>query len=86
MAKALGIVGVGALAVTLVSVIVAIWLERESAAQFLELTRTLLSWKVLASGLIVGTGMRFSQQIGDVLERIAGKAPAAGPASASVRK
>jgi hypothetical protein len=71
MAKALGIVGVGALAVTLVSAIVAIWLERESADRFLELTRTLLSWEVLGSALIGGAGVRFSSEISDVLKKIA---------------
>jgi hypothetical protein len=69
MAAMLGVVAVLTLVTTLISVIVAIWLEEAPAAQFLELTRILLSWDKLAAALVVGGSATFYSQIRKILEK-----------------
>jgi hypothetical protein len=71
MARLLGTIAVVALAMTLGSAILAIWLERDAAARFLDLTRILLSWPVLGTGLAFGAGSAFSDEIKGVLKRLA---------------
>jgi hypothetical protein len=71
MAKILGRVAIVTLIVTLVSTIATIWMERASAAQFLELTQTLLSWKVIAGGLAIGATDSFHTELRAVLSRLA---------------
>ena len=63
MAKTLGVIAIIALSVTLVLTIVTIWLETNSATQYLELTQALLSWQVIAGGLAVGGGNTFKNEI-----------------------
>ena len=63
MTKVLGWIAIIALVVTLGLTIVTIWMERPSAAQYLELTQALLSWPVIAGGLAVGVGSTFYEQI-----------------------
>jgi hypothetical protein len=71
MVQILGVVAILSLSVTLVSTIVTIWMERPSAAQFLELTRALLDWKVIAAGLAIGATSAFSSEIKAMLNRFA---------------
>ncbi len=70
MAQILGIVAIVALIVTLVSTIVAIWMESAAAAQFLELTNSLLSWQVIAGGLATGGASTFYTEIKAVLTKL----------------
>ncbi len=70
MAQILGIVAIVALIVTLVSTIVAIWMESAAAAQFLELTNSLLSWQVIAGGLAMGGASTFYTEIKAVLTKL----------------
>ena len=70
MAQILGIVAIVALIVTLVLTIVTIWMESASAAQFLELTNSLLSWQVIAGGLAMGGASTFYTEIRAVLTKL----------------
>ena len=71
MATFLGWVAILALSATLVSTIATIWMEKPSAPQFLELTRALLSWQVIAGGLTFGAGGAFRTQLSALLTRLA---------------
>ena len=70
MAQILGVVALVTLIVTLALTIVTIWLERASAAQFLELTNSLLSWDVIAGGLVLGGTSTFYTEIKAVLAKL----------------
>src|SRR5262245_35069568 len=63
MAQFLGVLALVFLTVTLASTIITIWTERASAAQFLELTNSLLSWEVIAGGLAIGAVSTFYTEI-----------------------
>jgi hypothetical protein len=73
MAKILAGVGLMALIATLVSTLVAIWLQWPSRADLLTLTQHLLSWQVIAGGLAVGGAKTFQGEIKDLLKRIGPK-------------
>ena len=75
MVQILSVVALVSLTVTLASTIVTIWLQRASAAQFLELTNALLSWEVIAAGLVIGGVSTFYAEIKAVLDKL-GKAVA----------
>ncbi len=70
MAKILGVVAIVALSVTLVLIILTIWMEINSATQYLELTQALLSWQVIAGGLAVGAGNTFQNEIAALLRKL----------------
>ncbi len=70
MAKILGVVAIVALSVTLVLIIVTIWMETNSATQYLELTQALLSWQVIAGGLAVRAGNTFQNEIAALLRKL----------------
>ena len=59
MAKILRFVALSTLIVTLGSTLLAIWMEWNSADRFLTLTQAVLSWPVIAGGLVVGAGKEF---------------------------
>jgi len=63
MAKALGVFAYLALVVTFVSTFLAIAMGCSSAGQFMELTKVLLSWKVISGGLLVGGVHTFKDDI-----------------------
>lgn len=71
MAKALAYVALIALILTLGSDLLAIWLQLEPKDELLKLTQLLLSWQVIAGGLVVGGGKSFQQEIKGLLGRIA---------------
>ncbi len=71
MAQMLGIVAIVALIVTLVATIVTIWIKSAAAVQFLELTKALLSWQVIAGGLAIGGASTFYTEITAVLTNLA---------------
>ncbi len=71
MAKALAVVAISALIVTLVSTLVAIWLQLEPKAELFNLIKLLLSWQVIAGGLAAGGGKTFQKEIKELLGRIA---------------
>ena len=70
MATILAGVALVALSVTLVLTVVTIWLQAPSAAQYLELTKALLSWQVIAGGLAMGAVRTFHSQIAELLGRL----------------
>ncbi len=70
MAKILGVVAIVALSVTLVLTIVTIWMETNSATQYLELTQALLSGQVIAGGLAMGAGNTFQNEIAALLRKL----------------
>jgi hypothetical protein len=66
----LGWVAIIALVLTLSLTIATILREPEPAKQFLELTKALLSWQVIAGGLAMGGGVMFKEEIEVLLARI----------------
>ena len=70
MATILAGVALVALIVTLVLTIAAIRAEAQSAAQYLELTKALLSWQVIAGGLAMGAVRTFHTEIAALLGRL----------------
>ncbi len=70
MAKILGVVAIVALSVTLVLTIATIWMETNSAPQYLELTQALLSWQVIAGGLALGAVNTFQSEIAALLRKL----------------
>lgn len=74
MARALAVVALAALILTLGSTLIAIWLKlTPTADKLLDLTKVLLSWHVIAGGLVVGGGKTFQQEITGLLKRIGKK-------------
>ena len=73
MAKALGLVALVAVTLTLGSALVAIWGQLPPKDDLLELTQLLLSWKVITGGLVLAGVKTFEEEIKGVLKRI-GKA------------
>ncbi len=71
MAKIIAYVGMLTLVVTLGSTILAIWARNPAAAQFLELTKALLSWKVIIGSLATGGTFAFKTEIKKLFERAA---------------
>jgi hypothetical protein len=71
MAKALGVVAIVALSVTVASTIVSICMQSMSAAQFLDLTKALLAWHVIAGGLAIGAAATFQTELKQLLNRVA---------------
>lgn len=69
MAKILGVVAVVSVTVTLTLTIITILIERQSAAQFLELTKSLLAWQVIAGGLAIGLVSTFHAEIKALLKK-----------------
>ncbi len=70
MAKALAIVALVALILTLGSTLVAIWGQLTPKDELLKLTQLLLSWQVIAGGLAVGGAKTFQTEIRALLARI----------------
>jgi hypothetical protein len=66
---ALAWIAVVAVAVTLGWTIASIGFRWDSAAQFLELTELLLSWKVITGALVVGAGVAFRNEIQGFITR-----------------
>jgi hypothetical protein len=64
MAKVLAWCALVALGVTLPTTWAAVWFEWDSASQFLELTQALLSWKVIAGGLLLGARTELKALLG----------------------
>jgi hypothetical protein len=62
----LAIIALSSLVVTLFSTILAIWQESSQKADFLELTKILLDWKIIAGGLLIGGG----KEIKNLIRRI----------------
>ena len=71
MVTALAWVAIVALIVSLVSTLIAIWLQVPAKGDLLRLTELLLSWQVIAGGLAIGGGSAFSEQIIQLLGRAA---------------
>ena len=71
MAKALAYVAITALIVTLGSTLTAIWLQLKPMDKLFELTKAILSWQVIAGGLVAGGAKAFQQEIKGLLKRIA---------------
>jgi len=71
MATALAYVGLIALILTLGSTLLTIWLQSPARTDLINLTKELLSWKVIAGGLATAFGTGFKQEIKDLLGRIA---------------
>ena len=71
MAKALAYVALVALILTLGSTLLTIWAQLKPKDKLLKLTQLLLSWQVIAGGLVVGGGKTFQQEIKGLLGRIA---------------
>jgi hypothetical protein len=69
LSGALAYIGVVALVVCLVSTFIAFWLETRNSNQWPELTKALLSWKVVVGALGAGAGVTFREAIA---KRIAG--------------
>ena len=69
MAKTLGYVAILSLIVSLVLTIVTIWMKTDSAIQYLELTKVLLSWQVIAGGLAIGGASTFKSDISEFLRK-----------------
>ncbi len=69
MATTIAVVGMITLVVTLGSTIVAIWIHDPAAAQFLDLTKALLSWKVILGALATGGTVTFKSEIKRVFPR-----------------
>lgn len=74
MAKALAWVAIPALIATLVLTMVSIWNEKPSATLFLDLTKTLLAWKVIVAGLATGAATTFRPEIKAFLTNLASRA------------
>ena len=70
MSMILGVVAIAALVLTLGLTIFTIWTQRASATQFMELTKALLSWQVIAGGLTVGAGSAFYMEIKALLANV----------------
>jgi formate hydrogenlyase subunit 4 len=75
MTKALAWVAMVALIVLLTSTLVAIWLQLAPKDDLFRLTQLLLSWQVIAGGLVIGGGSTFSQEIKHLLTRGATQRP-----------
>ena len=73
MVKALAYVALVALILTMGSTLLAIWLNLEAKKELLDLTKLLLSWQVIAGGLVIGGAKTFGQEINGLLGRIAKK-------------
>jgi hypothetical protein len=71
MAGVLGVVAVVALCATVASTILSIWMQAASASQFLELTKALLGWQVIAGGLATGAAATFKTELKNLLNRVA---------------
>ena len=71
MATALAYVGLIALILTLGSTLLTIWLQSPARTDLINLTKELLSWKVIAGGLATAFGTSFKREIKDLLGRIA---------------
>jgi hypothetical protein len=69
MTKALAIIAVLALIISLSSTIIAIWLQLAPKDDLMHLTEQLLSWQIIAGGLAVGAGHTFRQEIKKLLSR-----------------
>jgi len=65
----IGVIAIVSLIVSLVLTIVTIWFQTDSANQYLELTKAILSWQVIAGGLVFGGAITFRTQIGNFLNR-----------------
>jgi hypothetical protein len=69
MAKALAIIALLSLIISLSSTIIAIWLELAQKDDLMQLTERLLSWQVIAGGLAFGAGHTFRNEIKNLLDR-----------------
>ena len=69
MTKALAIIAVLALIISLSSTIIAIWLQLAPKDDLMHLTEQLLSWQIIAGGLAVGAGHTFRAEIKKLLSR-----------------
>ena len=70
MTKALAIVALLSLIISLSSTIIAIWLQLAPKDDLMQLTEHLLSWQIIAGGLVIGAGHTFGNQIKSLLERL----------------
>ncbi len=70
MAKALAYVALVALILTLGATLVTICAQSEPRNDLLKLTQLLLSWQVVAGGLVIGGGTTFKEEIKGILKRM----------------
>jgi hypothetical protein len=73
MAKALTIVALGTLILTVGSTLVTIWWQLTPKDDLLKLTQLILSWQVIAGGLAVGGTKTFEDEIKTLLQKIASR-------------
>lgn len=69
MAKTLAIIAILMLVLTLGSTLVAIWWDLNPKDDLLKLAELILSWEVIAGGLVVGAGSSFRTAIEDRLRK-----------------
>jgi CO/xanthine dehydrogenase FAD-binding subunit len=70
MPRALAVIAIIALILSLGSTFLAIWTDRTAATKdLLDLTKLLLSWPIISGGLVVGGATVFRDQIKDRLKR-----------------
>lgn len=80
MTKALAYVAILALILSLGATLITIWLQVPAKDDYLRLTGLLLSWPVIAGGLAIGGGSTFSQEVRQLLNRVATQKPHSGAA------
>ena len=66
----LAIIALLSLGATLFSTFLSIWRESPQKGDLLELTKILLDWKIIAGGLVIGTGHTFGKEINELIKRI----------------
>ncbi len=69
MSKSLAWIGLGALCLSLVLTFWSILTGHSGSKDFLDLTKTLLSWKVIVGSLAVGGGVTFKKEIKERISR-----------------
>lgn len=71
MSKILAVIAMITLTITLVSTVIAIWWRLEPREDLIRLTEILISWQVIAGGLIIGGAKTFKTEIQKLLNRAA---------------
>ena len=69
MTKVLGIFALLSLIISVSSAIIAIWFQLTPKDDLLQLVEKLLSWEIIAGGLIIGAGHTFKNEIKKLFER-----------------
>jgi hypothetical protein len=70
MTKALTIIALLSLIISLSSTIIAIWFQLAPKDDLMQLTEHLLSWQVIAGGLAIGAGHTFGNEIKSLIDRL----------------